>query len=678
MLRLTVSLISALMLWFGCAAGPSGAGAGLGSGIELENFDTSVKAQKDFYRYVNGAWLQKTEIPADKSNYGSFSALSDESEKNLRTIIEEAARKQDKIPSSDEQKVGDFYRAYMDTVRVERLGLGPIRDKLERIADISGRDDLLRLFAQLRKTGVQTPVVFYVAQDAKVSDQYISYLSQSGLGLPDRDYYFNEDDKFTNIREKYVAYIEQLLTLADQPDPAAKAARIMEIETALAEHHWTRIENRDRDKTYNKHNIAQLDSLTPNFSWPAFLKEAGVPQVEQVVVRQPSYLTAFDQIFTEVTVDDWKAYLTWKALNSAAPLLSKTYVDARFEFYGKTLRGVQVNQPRWKRAVNAINSNLGEVVGKVYVERHFKPEAKVRMLQLVGNLRDSFEELLKTLEWMGPETKQEALNKLAKFNAKIGYPDVWKDYSKLEITPDDLVQNYVRSAQHEYQRMINRLGQPINRDEWFMTPQTVNAYYSSTMNEVVFPAAILRPPFFNMTADDAVNYGAIGAVIGHELTHGFDDQGRKSDGDGNLRTWWTDEDEAEFKKRAQVIIDQYSGYAPIDTMHIKGRLTLGENIGDLGGVTIAYYAYQKSLGGKEAPVIDGFSGDQRFFIGWAQIWRRLYRDEELRRRLLTDPHSPSEYRTNGILSNMPKFYSAFDVKPGDNMYRPEEVRVKIW
>lgn len=678
MLRLTVSLVSALVLWSGCAAGPFGSGARLGSGIELENFDTSVSPQEDFYRYVNGTWLQETEIPDDKSNYGSFDALFDESQKNLRAIIEEAAYKEGKVPGSDEQKVGDFYLGYMDTVRVEQQGLEPVREELARIAGISSREELLGQIAHLRKIGVQTPIGFYVSQDAKVSDQYISYINQSGLGLPDRDYYFKEDDKFKDIRKKYVAYIEQLLTLADQPDATTKAARIMEIETALAEHHWTRTENRDREKTYNKYDIAQLNELTHHFSWSIFIEAAGIPRVEQIVVRQPSYLTAFDQIFSDVSVDDWKAYFTWKILNSVAPLLGGVFVDANFEFYGRTLRGLEANLPRWKRAVNAIDGILGEVVGKVYVERHFKPADKARMEQLVQNVVDSFEDRLKNLEWMGPETKEEALVKLAKFNAKIGYPDVWKDYSELEITAGELVKNYARANQHEYKRMIGKLGRPIDRNEWFMTPQTVNAYYSSSMNEIVFPAAILQPPFFNMAADDAVNYGAIGAVIGHEITHGFDDQGRKSDGDGNLRTWWTDADEAEFKKRAQVVVEQYAGYVPIDTMHINGELTLGENIADLGGVTIAYYAYKKSLGGKKAPVIDGFTGDQRFFIGWTQIWQRLYRDEELRRRLLTDPHSPSGYRVNGVVSNMPEFYSAFDVKAGDAMYHPDELRVKIW
>lgn len=648
------------------------------SGIDLANFDTTVKPQDNFFQYVNGTWMDQTEIPADKSNYGSFTALYDEAQVNLRTIIEEAAAKENKKAGSDEQKVGDFYLSYMDSARIEELGIAPIEAELERISEIRSKTELIKYFAHLGKLDVQTPVSFYVYIDAKKSDQYISYLSQSGLGLPDRDYYFNSDQKFVDIRDKYTAHITRMLEFAGIKNADKKAKTIFKIEKMLAEHHWTRVKNRDRDLTYNKYEIAKLAKLTPDINWSVFVGEAGIGNAREIVVRQPDYLSGFNKVFKTVSLDDWKSYLTWKLVDESAGLLPQKFVDANFDFYSKTLRGIEKNRPRWKRAVSATDNVIGEIVGKVYVRKHFKPEAKQRMVTLVDYVKKSMKARIEQLEWMGPDTKQAALAKLEKFNAKIGYPDKWKDYSKLEIKKDDLIGNFIRSSHMEYDRMVSRLGQPIDRDEWFMTPQTVNAYYSSTMNEIVFPAAILQPPFFNLEADDAVNYGAIGAVIGHEITHGFDDQGRKSDGDGNLVEWWTEQDETEFMKRANVMVRQYNQYSPVDTFHVNGKLTLGENIADLGGLTVAYHAYQMSLNGKKAPVIDNFTGDQRFFLGWAQVWRRKYRDEELINRLKTDPHSPSEYRVLGVVSNMPEFYAAFNVGETDPMYRGEDQRVVIW
>ncbi len=650
----------------------------LQSGIDRENFDVTARPQDDFYGYVNGAWLQKTVIPEDKSNYGAATELFDESEKNLREIIEESARAADKPEGSDAQKVGDFYLSYMDTARVEKLGLKPIEKDLAQIRKIATRQDLIKQFAHFNKVQLQTPFGFWVNQDLKNSTEYILYFNQSGLGLPDRDYYFKDDAKFQEIRRKYLAYIEKILTLGGQDNAAAKAARIMEMETGLAQYHWTRVENRDRDKTYNKFALAQLAGLTPDFDWPYFMQASDIANAPEVIIRQPSFFEGFNGIFAKYSVEDWKAYCAWKLLDGAAPLLPQRFVDAHFEFRQKTLSGIEKNRPRWKRAVSGVNDVLGEVVGRIYVERYFKPEAKARMVELVENLKRAYRERIQQLDWMSPETKQQALAKLAKFNTKIGYPDKWKDYSQLVIKKDELLQNYLRSSMLEYRREIDKLGKPIDRQEWFMTPQTVNAYYNPAMNEIVFPAAILQPPFFNMAADDAVNYGAIGAVIGHEITHGFDDQGRKSDGDGNLLDWWTEQDAAEFKKRAGVLVEQYNGYNPVDSMQVNGELTLGENIADLGGLAIAYSAYKMSLQGKEAPVIDGFTGEQRFFLGYAQVWRRKYRDEELRRRILTDPHSPSRYRAIGVLSNMPEFYRAFGVKEGDVMYRSDDMRVKIW
>ncbi len=660
-----------LLLITACGSGPQ-------SGIDLDNFNLSVRPQDHFYEYVNGTWLQKAVIPADRSTYGSFVVLLDESEQNLRIIIEEAARDKDKQAGSDAQKVGDMYLSYLDTARIESLGLAPIQADLDRIKALSSKEDVVKAMAYLQKVGVEIPFGFSVNQDFKKSDEYISYLSQSGIGLPDRDYYFKEDDNFKAIRQKYVAHMERMFRLAGQPDAAAVASRLMEIETEMAKGHWTRTESRDRDKTYNKYQVTELRKLTPRFDWPLFLEEAGAGSVTGLVVRQPSYFQTLDTIFNLLSIEDWRNYLTWKLLDQTASLLPAEFVKADFDFYRKTLSGVQAMQPRWKRAVTAVENTLGEVLGRLYVARHFKPEAKQRMEQLVENLKSAFKIRLENLTWMSPETKEQALLKLSKFNAKIGYPDKWKDYSKLEVDATDLVGNMKRSSIVEYNRMLGKLGQPVDRGEWFMTPQTVNAYYNPPMNEVVFPAAILQPPFFNMAVDDAANYGGIGAVIGHEISHGFDDQGRKSDGDGNLREWWTQEDEEKFRQRAQVMVEQYNQYAPVDTMRVNGELTLGENIADLAGLTVAYDAYQLALAGRKAPVIDGFTGEQRFFLGWAQVWRRKYRDDELRRRLLTDPHSPSEYRTNGIVSNMPEFYAAFDVKPVDPMYRPDTVRVKIW
>jgi len=648
------------------------------SGIDQANLDTSVRPQDDLYQYVNGKWLERTEIPADRSNYGAFTELTEEAEKNIRMIIESAASAPHKEPGSETQQVGDFYLSYMDTVLIEELGLKPLEEELARIEKISSKKELIELLADFIRAGVQTPFYYYINQDLKQSDQYISYLHQSGLGLPDRDYYFNQDQKFQDIRVKYQDYIGNMLSLANIDQVSDKARAIMQMETALAKGHWTRVENRDRDKTYNKYTLQDLNKLTPAFSWSVYIQQAGIPEVTELVVRQPSYLEQFNQVFRKYSVEEWKDYCTFKLLDGLAPLLSKKFVDLHFDFNGKTLSGTESLSPRWKRAVNAIDGTIGEAVGKLYVQKYFKPEAKVRMVDLVENLRKAYAERIKQLDWMSPGTKEEALKKLAAFRPKIGYPDKWKNYAGLVVNKDELLQNYKSSNMFEYQREIAKLGKPIDRDEWFMTPQTVNAYYNPSMNEVVFPAAILQPPFFNLEADDAVNYGAIGAVIGHEMTHGFDDQGRKSDGEGNLRNWWQPEDEQRFRKKSQVLVEQFNQYVPIDTFRINGELTLGENIADLGGLTIAYYAYQMSLDGKEAPMIDGWTGEQRFFMGWAQFWRRKYRDEELRKRLLTDPHSPSQYRIIGPMANMPEFYAAFSISPEDKMYIDAAKRVQIW
>ncbi|MCH7819968.1 MAG: M13 family metallopeptidase, partial [Candidatus Marinimicrobia bacterium] len=636
-----------------------------------------VRPQDDIYQYVNGTWLANTEIPADKSNYGSFTELRDMSDERLKSIIDAASTGEEE-QSEEMLKVGAFYRSYMNTDLIEELGITPLAGELSKIQSVSSYDDLLDLFVQIQKKGVKTPIGISVSQDSKETTRYILYANQSGLGLPDRDYYLKEGERFDTIREKYEEHIANIFTLAGIDDAKSKAERVMEIETGLAEHQWTRVENRDRDKTYNKYDLAGLNELTPNFDWKAFYAGIGVAETQEVVVRQPSYLEGFNKKWKEVSVDDWKVYFTWHLYDAFAAELNADFVDANFDMYSKTLNGIEENLPRWKRGVSAVDLILGEAVGKIYVQKHFTPAAKERMVELVHNLEAAMEERLKGLEWMGEETKAQALIKLSKFSSKIGYPDVWKDYSDLEIKEDDLIGNYLRYNKFVDDKAMAKLPGPIDRNEWFMNPQTVNAYYNPSMNEVVFPAAILQPPFFNMQADDAVNYGGIGAVIGHELSHGYDDQGRKSDGDGNLKEWWTEEDEKKFNERAQVMIDQFSAFSPLDSVYLNGELTLGENIGDMAGLTVAYRAYKNSLNGKEAPLIDGLTGDQRFFIGWAQVWRRNMREKALRQRILTDPHSPGNYRVTGALQNMPEFYEAFDVKEGDKMFIPVEKRVKIW
>jgi len=671
MFRMVTIALSAILM-FGCTNQVEL------SGVDKVNFDTSVRPQDDFFQYVNGTWLNETEIPADKSRYGSFTILRDKNEARLREIIENAANQENKSPGSDVQKVGDFYASFMDSIKIEELGLQPLGEELQLIENVDNWDALAELFAHHSIISVQQPFTFTVHQDLKNSTEYILYFWQSGLGLPDRDYYFNEGEKFDDIRVKYIEYLTKILELANDDNAAEIANKVMEMEIAIADNHWTRVENRDRDKIYNKYEVPKLDELSPKINWEIFFNKAGIAKVQNIIVKQPSYFMALSEILSSYALDEWKDYSKIKLLSRFATRLPQDFVDAQFNFNGKTLRGTEVNRPRWKRAVSSVNGSLGEVLGKVYVEKYFKPEAKERMVELVDNLKLSMEDRINKLEWMSTETKVQALAKLDKFNAKIGYPDKWKDYSMLVVKPDELIQNTIRSSKVEYNRNIDKLGKPIDREEWGMTPQTVNAYYSSTMNEIVFPAAILEPPFFNMKADDAVNYGGIGAVIGHEITHGFDDQGRKSDGDGNMREWWTEEDGQRFDERAQVVVDQYSQFVPIDTLHINGELTLGENIADIGGLTVSYNAYQLSLNGEEPAVLNGFTGNQRVFLGWAQVWRMIARDEYLRNQVLADPHSWAKYRVIGVMSNMPEFYKAFDVKEGDGHYLPEDERVNIW
>jgi predicted metalloendopeptidase len=660
------------------AASFAGSASAQTLGVDTTNFDRSVRPQDDFFRYVNGGWLKRTQIPADRSSYGSFVQLRDRSEEAVRAIVEEAAAARNAQPGSETQKVGDLYASFMDSARVEAAGIAPLRPELARIAALGDRAALPELYARLMRLGVQTPMSFGVGQDARQATRYIASVGQSGLGLPDRDYYLKQDARLAAARAAYQTYLETVLRLAGDRDPAAGARAVLAFETALAEKHWDRARSRDREATYNLRTVAQLDSITPGFSWGRFLQAANAAGTPGVVVRQPDYLTAMNQLVASTPLYVLKQYLTVKLVDSYASALSSPFVNAQFAYRGKALQGLEENRPRWKRGVSVVEGTLGEAAGRLYVQRNFRPESRERMQQLVGNLRTAFGEAIDSLEWMSPATKVQAQAKLAKFNVKIGYPDQWRDYSALEIRRGDLAGNLMRAAEFGYNRMVRRLGQPIDRGEWGMTPQTVNAYYSSTMNEIVFPAAILQPPFFDPSADDAVNYGGIGAVIGHEISHGFDDQGRRSDGEGNLRDWWTEADNEAFKQRADALVAQYGAFSPLEGLNVNGRLTLGENIGDVSGLAMAYRAYRKSLNGREAPVIDGLTGDQRFFMGWAQVWRTLQRPDALRQQIMTDSHSPGEYRVNGVLRNIPEFYRAYNVQPGDKMYLPPEQRVKIW
>jgi predicted metalloendopeptidase len=646
-------------------------------GIDLAGMDKSARPQDDFFRYVNGTWADRTGIPAEMSNYGSFIRLRDEAAANLRTIIESTAA-QNNEPGSIAQKVGDFYRSFMDTTRIAALGTKPLAGELDIIRGLETHRQLPAAFAQLARIGVRGPFSANVAQDPKNSNVYAVSMGQAGLGMPDRDYYLKQDEKFATIRKAYTDYIARMFTLADQPDPQGAAQRILALETRLAEKQWDRARNRDRNATYNKMTVAQLAASAPGFDWQAYFTAARGAPVEEVIVRQPDYLKALDAIVAETPVQTWRDYLTFALLGSYADDLPQPFVQAQFEFTGKVLAGQQEMRPRWKRGVSEVESALGEPVGKLYVEKHFTPAAKERMDLLVRNLLAAFKVGIDELEWMSPATKAQAQDKLAKFKVKIGYPERWRDFTGLSVSADDLVGNVRRARRFNTEENWARLGKPVERWRMGMTPQTVNASYNSVNNEITFPAGILQPPFFDMNADDAVNYGGIGAVIGHEISHGFDDQGRKSDGDGNLRDWWTAEDAQAFEARTDKLGKQYEQYFPIEGMHINGKLTMGENIGDLSGLAVAYRAYHMSLGGKEAPVIDGFTGDQRFFMGWAQVWRFKSREAALRNQLMTDSHSPGMFRAFVPLTNIDAFYAAFNVKPGDKLYRAPEDRVKIW
>ena len=648
------------------------------SGIAVEYIDPAVRAQDDFFTHLSGKWLATTEIPADKSSWGSFAKLHEDTQPQLRAIIEQSAA--NPKSSADAQRIGDFYASFMDEARLEQLGITPLNGQLAQIAALQDKKEIPALMAQLAKVGTAAPFVGAVHQDNKDSTKYVVDFFQSGLGLPERDYYLKKDDaRMAETLAKYQQHIAAMLTLAGDKDAAAKAQTIVALETELAKVQWTPVELRDPVKAYNKFEVSKLNALTPNFDWTPYLANLGVAgKVDYVIISQPSYLKGLSEILAATPLDAWKAYFTWQTIRANAPYLSKAFVDENFAFYGTTLSGAKEMRPRWKRGVSTVEGALGESLGKLYVEQHFPAERKARMEALVKNLMAAYKQSIDKLDWMSPATKKEAQAKLAKFTTKIGYPNKWRDYSALVVSKDDLVGNVQRSNIADFNKEINKLGKPIDRDEWGMTPQTINAYYNPEMNEIVFPAAILQPPFFDANADDAVNYGGIGAVIGHEISHGFDDQGSQYDGDGNLRNWWTESDGKNFEKKTKALVAQYSAFSPLPGYNVNGELTLGENIADNSGVAIAYKAYKLSLKGKPAPVIDGLTGDQRFFMGFAQVWRSKMRDPEMIKRVKTDPHSPGQFRANGTMRNQPGFYDAFKVKQGDKMYLAPNERVIIW
>ena len=658
--------------------------ASITSGIDLSGMDTSVRPQDDFFTYANGNWLNSTEIPADKSSWGSFSILHEKSLNQLQAIIEESSLPQNEESGSADKaantkaKIGAFYQAWLNEDELERRQLSPISRELEVINTARNHKHIITLFAAYNAIGVDSPLNFWVGQDDKDSTRYTVFLTQSGLGLPDRDYYFDETERGREILKTYQNFIIQLLSLADIPAPDQTAKDIIALETQLAGHQWTKVDNRDSEKTYNPRTTDQMQNLLSQYDFDAFITELGISNQSQYIVRQPSYLEALNTLVPEIDLQTWKNYLKFNVLVSYAPYLSTPFAQAHFDFYNKTLSGQPEQQARWKRAISSINGNIGELLGQLYVAKHFPPEAKVRMVELVDNLIAAYRTSISELEWMSPETRHKALAKLELFTPKIGYPDKWKDYSNLIVADDDLVGNIKRARTFNHNLQIEKLGKPVDRSEWFMAPQRVNAYYNPGMNEIVFPAAILQPPFFDLQADDAVNYGGIGGVIGHEIGHGFDDQGSKYTGEGNLESWWTDQDRSSFEQRTQQLVEQYAAYQPLPGLSINGELTLGENIGDLGGLSIALKAYQQSLNGKPAPELDGLSGEQRVFMGWAQAWRVKRRDELTERLIKTDPHSPPKYRVNGVLPNIDSFYTAFDVKAGDPLYLAPEQRVRIW
>ncbi|MGH9366108.1 MAG: M13 family metallopeptidase [Thermoanaerobaculia bacterium] len=662
------SLLAGLVL----AAAPS---AAENHGIDPADMDPSASPCRDFYQYADGGWLKKNPIPSDYPSWGAFYELDERNRETLRQILERLAKERSTAaPGSEERKLGDFYAACMDEKGIEARGIGPLKPELERIGRISSLPALQADIARLQTRGANALFLFGSEQDRKNVTDVIAAAFQGGLGLPDRDYYTKTDEDSRELRAKYRAHVAKMLALAgdSREKAAARANSILALETKLAEASMTQVEQRDPDKTYNKMGPAELAALTPNFSWTAFFRDLGAPAVPAVNIGQPKFFEAASRLLKEVPVEDWKSYLRWHALSAAAPYLSSRFVEEDFDFNGRTLQGTLQILPRWKRCVASTDSALGMALGKIYVQQHFPPESKRRADEMIRNLREAFADDIRTLPWMGEATREAALEKLATFDPKIGYPDKWRDYSPYAVEPGAYLANVAAGVEFEYRRDLAKIGKPVDRTEWGMTPPTVNAYYNPQKNEIVFPAGILQPPFFDGRADDAVNYGGIGAVIGHELTHGFDDQGRKFDAQGNLKDWWTAEDAKNYEKRAACVEKQFSGYVVEGDLHVNGKLVLGESIADLGGLKIAHAALRRSLAGKPEPEkIEGFTADQRFFLSWARVWAANDRPEFARLLTNTNPHPLDRFRAIGAPSNLPEFATAFSCKSGDPMVRQE-------
>ncbi len=645
-------------------------------GVDMTGMDKAVKPGDDFFKFVNGAWYAKTEIPADRSSWGGFTILRDLSDRRTHDIID-LVSKQKNIPGSAAQKVGDFFASFMDEAAIEAKGMEPVKPLLTAIDAIQTPDDVSHAFATANRLGIATPVSIAVQLDLKDNSQYAAYVGQGGLGLPDRDYYLVDNDRFNDVRAKYKTHIAAMFKLAGLADADAKADAVFALERKIAETHWTQAQDRQVDKLYNPYPKADLAAAMPGFEWNGFVQGAGLASQPRIIVAEVSAVKAAAAMVSSEPVAVWRDYLKYHTLSAAAPMLSKAWVDESFAFNGKVLSGTPALKERWKRGVDVINGSLGEAVGQVYVAKYFPPASKAKADTLVKNLIKAMDARLAKVEWMSPETRTKARAKLAAFTPKIGYPDKWRDYSALRVERGDLWGNAMRATEFDYNRELAKIGKPVDRSEWGMTPQTVNAYANPLWNEIVFPAAILQPPFFDANADAAVNYGGIGAVIGHEISHHFDDQGRKFDSKGNMAEWWSPEDVARFEKLTKNVVAQYGAYEPLPGQKVNGELTLGENIADLAGITIAYDAYKMSLGGKAAPMVGGYTGDQRFFLGFGQIWQTKYRDQNLLQRLTSDPHTPGHFRPY-VVRNIDAWYTAFGVKPGEKLYLKPEDRARIW
>ncbi len=680
-MRLAAIIVLVVLLMGGAITVPVGA-AGFTNerGLDRRNMDTSVEPCEDFYQYANGQWLKNNPIPDEYSVWSISNEVRERNFEVLKEILEEAAADKNAQKGSNRQKIGDFYATAMDLERIEKGGAGLLAGDLERIAKAESLDDITAIIRDYHVEGIPALFGGAVFQDLKNSEMYIIYALQGGLGLPDRDYYTRTDEESAELKKKYVAHVSNMLQLlGDSPENADQAAAaILALETRLAEASLTNVELRDLENYYNIKTIEEADVATPHFSWTEYFQALGMEELETFSFAHPKFFAEMNTVLDEVPLATWKDYLRWNVASGFAPYLSSDFVEEDFAFNQATLQGTEEMKPRWKRVLTVVSTNMGEALGQLYVEKAFPPQAKTSALEMIGNLQAAVGERIEALDWMGDETRAKALEKLAAFNAKIGYPDEWRDYTALEIGRTSYADNVRAAAAFEMRRDLNKIGKPIDRNEWAMAPQAVNAYYSPVMNEIVFPAGILQPPYFDFEIDDAVNYGGMGAVIGHEFMHGFDDQGSRFDADGNMLNWWTEQDTENFKAATQILVDQYSNFVAVDDLHVNGELTLGENIGDFSGLTMSFYGLQKALAENPVDKIDGFTPEQRFFLAWAQAWRRNYRPEALKLQVNTDPHSPGKFRVIGPLSNMPEFYRAFDCQEGDAMFRPTEERVVIW